>query len=194
MREQKKRLEAGMRLKFIQMTLKDIGYICKSHEWLSNNNIVLYIRLLYEKMDGDARKNKFGFINPAAIHYKVNKEVFVRNVLNGLQDSVHSRKYIFIPCNTGVSQSLGRELGFKTSEKKVFWVDVKVRRQHTPKQKGSWECGFYIMLYMKHIIESYDTVMQNPHEMFKLGMKYGTSEIDEVRKEWIDYVAPFLRK
>ncbi|KAI3892078.1 hypothetical protein MKW92_016860 [Papaver armeniacum] len=193
MREQKKCLEAGMRLKLnvpIQMTLKYIGYVCKSHEWLSNNNIVLYIRLLYGKLDGDARKNKFGFINPAAVHYKINKEVFVRNVLNGLQDSVQSRKYVFIPCNTGVSQALTRELGFNTSKEKVFWVDVK----HTPKQKGTWERGFYIMLYMKHIIKSHGTAMQNPQEMFKLGMKFGKSEIDEVRKEWIDSVSPILEK
>ncbi|KAI3941847.1 hypothetical protein MKW92_020388 [Papaver armeniacum] len=207
----------------IQITLKDIWYVCKSHEWLSNNNIVLYIRLLYGKLDGDARKNKFGFINPNGVHYKINKEVFVRNVLNGLQDSVQSRKYVFITCNTGihwvlivffdgvfyylnslgenckynldklmsiVSQALTRELGFKTSKEKVFWVDVK----HNPKQKGTWECGFYVMLYMKHIIESYDTAMQNPQEMFRLGMKYGTSKIDEVRKEWIDSVSPILEK
>ncbi|KAI3892079.1 hypothetical protein MKW92_016861 [Papaver armeniacum] len=50
------------------------------------------------------------------------------------------------------------------------------------------------MLYMKHIIKSYDTAMQNPQEMFKSGMKYGTSELDEVRKEWIDSVSPILEK
>ncbi|KAI3867091.1 hypothetical protein MKX03_028242 [Papaver bracteatum] len=196
----------------IQMTLKDIGYVCKSHEWLSNNNIVLYIRLLYEKLDSDARKNK--------------------NVLNGLQDSVQSRKYVFIPCNTGVhwvlvvffdgvfyylnsleekpkyklyegmsivSQSLSQQLGFKTSEKKVFWVNVKLMIKKITcstllNKKGNWECGFYIMLYMKHIIGSHGTAMQNPQEMFKLGMKFGKSEIDEIRKEWIDSVSPILEK
>ncbi|KAI3936587.1 hypothetical protein MKW92_029638 [Papaver armeniacum] len=89
-----------------------------------------------------------------------------------------------------VSQALARELGLKTSKEKVFWVDVK----HNPKQKGTWECGFYVMLYVKHIIKSYDTAMQNPQEMFKSGMKYGTSELDEVRKEWIDSVSPILEK
>lgn len=37
--------------------------------------------------------------------------------------------------------------------------------QHNPKQTGTWECGFYVMLYMKHIIESHDTAMLNPKEV-----------------------------
>ncbi|RZC63917.1 hypothetical protein C5167_025674 [Papaver somniferum] len=82
----------------IQMTLEDIEFICTPYEWLSNNAIVLYIR---------------------------------------------------------VSQALARELDFKTSKEKVSWVDVK---------------------------------------MFKSGMKYGMPKIDEVRKEWIDYVSPIIEK
>ncbi|XP_026389650.1 uncharacterized protein LOC113284416 isoform X1 [Papaver somniferum] len=207
----------------IQMTLEDIEFICTPYEWLSNNAIVLYIRLLYEKFGSDAHKNKFGSINPAAVNFQVDKEVFVRNILSGLKVSACSRKYIFIPCNTGVhwvlivffdgvfyylnsldekhrynldehmsivSQALARELDFKTSKEKVSWVDVK----HNPKQEGTWECGFYVMLYMKQIIKSYDIAMQNPQEMFKSGMKYGMPKIDEVRKEWIDYVSPIIEK
>lgn len=105
-------------------------------------------------------------------------------------NSLDERRYKLYERMSIVSQSLDRGLGFKMSEKKVFWVDVK----HTPKQKGNWECGFYIMLYMKHVIKSYDTAMQNPQEMFKSGMKYGMPKIDEVRKEWIDYVSPIIEK
>ncbi|KAI3842851.1 hypothetical protein MKX03_008641 [Papaver bracteatum] len=203
----------------IQMAVEDIEFVCTSQK-LTNNAIVLFIRFLYEKLDGDACKNKFGFMNPAAVHLLVNKTEFVKNVLNRLKDSVPIRKYIFIPCNTGlhwvlivfldgvfyylnsldekcrykleeqisiVSKAL-RKLGVKRSEEKVFWVDVK----HNPKQKGDWECGFFVMLYMKHIIESYDTSMRNPKEMFKEGMNYGTSEIDEIRREWTDYISPIL--
>ncbi|KAI3842852.1 hypothetical protein MKX03_008642 [Papaver bracteatum] len=137
----------------IQMAVEDIEFVCTSQK-LTNNAIVLFIRFLYEKLDGDACKNKFGFMNPAAVHFLVNKTEFVKNVLNRLKDSVPIRKYIFIPCNTGVSKAL-RKLGVKRSEEKVFWVDVK---------------------------------------MFKAGMNYGTSEIDEIRREWTDYISPILEK
>ncbi|KAI3870381.1 hypothetical protein MKW92_047825, partial [Papaver armeniacum] len=195
----------------IQMALEDIEFVCTSQK-LTNNAIVLFIRFLYEKLDGDARKN---------------------NVLNRLKDSVPSRKYIFIPCNTGihwvlivffdgvfyylnsldekcrykleeqmstVSKAL-RKLGVKRSNEKVFWVDVKkyvelmiIIHKDNPKQKGYWECGFFVLLYMKHIIESHDTSMRNPKEMFKSGMNYGASEIDEIKREWMDYISPILEK
>ncbi|KAI3934750.1 hypothetical protein MKW92_046952 [Papaver armeniacum] len=66
--------------------------------------------------------------------------------------------------------------------------------QHNPKQKGDWECGFFVLLYMKHIIESHDTSMRNPKEMFKSGMNYGRPEIDEIKREWMDYISPILEK
>ncbi|KAI3875578.1 hypothetical protein MKW92_000679 [Papaver armeniacum] len=195
----------------IQMALEDIEFVCTSQR-LTNNAIVLFIRYLYEKLDGDARQNKFGFMNPAAVHYSVNKTEFVKNVLNRLKDSVGSRKYIFIPCNTGihwvlivffdgvfyylnsldekcrckledVSKAL-RKLGVKRSEEKLFCVDVK--------EIGNVD--FFVMLYMKHIIESHDTSLRNPKEMFKAGMNYGTSEINEIKRDWTDYISPILEK
>ncbi|MCL7048299.1 hypothetical protein MKW94_028003 [Papaver nudicaule] len=205
----------------IHMALEDIEFVCRC-QCLTNNAIVLYIRFLYAKLDGAARKNKFGFINPAAVHFSVSKTEFVKNVLNRLKDSMRSRKYIFIPCNTGnhwvlivffdgvfyylnplaskcryqldeqmstVSKAL-RKLGAKRTEEKVFWVDVK----HNPKQTGTWECGFYVMLYMKHIMESHDTAMLSPKEMFKSEKNYGMAEIDEIRNEWINYISPILEK
>ncbi|KAI3884249.1 hypothetical protein MKW92_041162, partial [Papaver armeniacum] len=177
---------------------------------------------VYEKgvaIEVELHRNVFGQIR---FHFSINKTEFVKSVLNRLKDSRCSRKYIFIPCNTGihwvlivffdgvfyylnsldekcrykleeqmstVSKAL-RKLGVKRSNEKVFWVDVK----HNPKQKGDWECGFFVLLYMKHIIESHDTSMRNPKEMFKSGMNYGAPEIDEIKREWMDYISPILEK
>ncbi|KAI3930067.1 hypothetical protein MKW92_009966 [Papaver armeniacum] len=66
--------------------------------------------------------------------------------------------------------------------------------QHNPKQKEIGSVGFLCSLYMKHIIESHDTSMRNPKEMFKSGMNYGASEIDEIKREWMDYISPILEK
>ncbi|XP_026389651.1 uncharacterized protein LOC113284416 isoform X2 [Papaver somniferum] len=150
----------------IQMTLEDIEFICTPYEWLSNNAIVLYIR----------------------VHWVL--IVFFDGVFYYLNSLDEKHRYNLDEHMSIVSQALARELDFKTSKEKVSWVDVK----HNPKQEGTWECGFYVMLYMKQIIKSYDIAMQNPQEMFKSGMKYGMPKIDEVRKEWIDYVSPIIEK
>ncbi|XP_026436828.1 uncharacterized protein LOC113334823 [Papaver somniferum] len=152
------------------MALEDIEFVCTSQK-LTNNAIVLFIRFLYEKLDGDARKTKFGFMNPAAVHFSVNKTELVKSVLNRLKDSVPSRKYIFIPCNTGIHwvlivffdgvfyylNSLDEKCRYKLEEqmstvsKALRKLGVKrseekvfwVDVKHNPKQKGDWECGFF---------------------------------------------------
>ena len=57
--------------------------------------------------------------------------------------------------------------------------------QSAPRQKGSVECGYYIMRYMRDIIF-------NGWKDFAKIEKYTHSHLDEVRSEWGSFVSGFI--
>ncbi|KAI3842853.1 hypothetical protein MKX03_008643 [Papaver bracteatum] len=145
----------------IQMAVEDIEFVCT---------------FLYEKLDGDACKNKFGFMNPAAVHFLVNKTEFVKNVLNRLKDSVPIRKYIFIPCNTGLHWVL------------IVFLDGVFYYLNSLDEKCRYKLEEQISIVSKALRKlgvkrSEEKVFWVDVKMFKAGMNYGTSEIDEIRRE-----------
>ncbi|KAI3855628.1 hypothetical protein MKW92_007539 [Papaver armeniacum] len=176
----------------IQMALEDIEFVCTSQK-LTNNAIVLFIRLsrkyIFIPCNTVSGRCITLFISNLDILIHWVLIVFFDGVFYYLNSLDEKCRYKLEEQMSTVSKAL-RKLGVKRSNEKVFWVDVK----HNPKQKGDWECGFFVLLYMKHIIESHDTSMRNPKEMFKSGMNYGASEIDEIKREWMDYISPILEK
>ncbi|RZC94190.1 hypothetical protein C5167_021435 [Papaver somniferum] len=170
----------------IHMALEDIEFVCTSQK-LTNNAIVLFIRFLYEKLDGDARKTKFGFMNPAAVHFSVNKTELVKSLLNRLKDSVPSRKYIFIPCHTGIHWVLsvffdGVFYYLNSLDEKCRY---KLEEQMSTVSKALRKLG---------VKRSEEKVFWVDVKMFKSGMNYGATEIDEIKREWMDYISPILEK
>ncbi|KAH6787677.1 hypothetical protein C2S52_007229 [Perilla frutescens var. hirtella] len=76
----------------------------------------------------------------------------------------------------------------KKGRKKPLWEIIK-----SPRQPDSKQCGFYIMRYMKDIVEACrSSEMISLHSLFA-GGNYSRNELDEVRAEWAeclqDYVA-----
>ncbi|ESR44840.1 hypothetical protein CICLE_v10003431mg [Citrus x clementina] len=53
-----------------------------------------------------------------------------------------------------------------------------------PIQPGSYECGYYVMLYMRDIIADASLQLNN----FNGKAIYTQEKIDEVQYEWVDYV------
>ncbi|KAH6776910.1 hypothetical protein C2S52_007665 [Perilla frutescens var. hirtella] len=69
----------------------------------------------------------------------------------------------------------------KKGKKQPVWEILKA-----PRQPDSKQCGFYVMRYMKEIIESGSISKQFRKE------PYSTKEIDEVRAEWADCVLDYV--
>ncbi|KAH6779537.1 hypothetical protein C2S52_010774 [Perilla frutescens var. hirtella] len=75
----------------------------------------------------------------------------------------------------------------KRGRKNVLWEKIKC-----PQQPDGKQCGFYIMCYMKDIIENCGSVGSIPlsSSVFSEGY-YSKTEIDEVRTEWAEFVYDF---
>ncbi|KAH6805637.1 hypothetical protein C2S51_030468 [Perilla frutescens var. frutescens] len=69
----------------------------------------------------------------------------------------------------------------KKGKKQPVWEILKA-----PRQPDSKQCEFYVMRYMKEIIESGSISKQFRKE------PYSTKEIDEVRAEWADCVLDYV--
>ncbi|XP_057773591.1 uncharacterized protein LOC130992851 [Salvia miltiorrhiza] len=53
-----------------------------------------------------------------------------------------------------------------------------------PKQPGSTECGFFVMRYMKDIVEGFERDDNISLPSLFTNVAYSQVEIDEVREEW----------
>ncbi|CAH9081267.1 unnamed protein product [Cuscuta epithymum] len=68
---------------------------------------------------------------------------------------------------------------------KLNWITVKC-----PKQRGSLECGYFVMKYIKEIIGDVDVLKNN----FSTVNEYSEDDILQVREEWISYAANLIKE
>nr|KAJ0198840.1 hypothetical protein LSAT_V11C600316760 [Lactuca sativa] len=65
---------------------------------------------------------------------------------------------------------------------KLNWVNVTC-----PVQPGSTECGYYMLRFMKEIVEEGIEVLIGDGKA-----EYTTADIDEIREEWSTFVTGFI--
>ncbi|KAH6754815.1 hypothetical protein C2S53_020112 [Perilla frutescens var. hirtella] len=75
----------------------------------------------------------------------------------------------------------------KKGRKNPLWEIIK-----SPRQPDSKQCGFYIMRYMKDIVEACrSSKMISLHSLFA-GGNYSRNELDEVRAEWAECLQDYV--
>ncbi|KAE8683135.1 hypothetical protein F3Y22_tig00111213pilonHSYRG00118 [Hibiscus syriacus] len=74
------------------------------------------------------------------------------------------------------------------SNKRVIlnWINVLC-----PRQSGGTECGYYVCKFMKEIVENGLQVLVNKN-VDDEKEEYMDDDIDDIRKEWVSYVANFI--
>ncbi|KAM1812755.1 hypothetical protein ACFX11_026659 [Malus domestica] len=60
--------------------------------------------------------------------------------------------------------------------------------QGTPQQKGVVECGYFLMLYMKEIVEDSTLSFHTKFQFASTEKVYTPKDIDSVRYEWATFV------
>ncbi|XP_042450193.1 uncharacterized protein LOC122034905 isoform X1 [Zingiber officinale] len=75
----------------------------------------------------------------------------------------------------------------KKGKKHVTWEVVKGPRQPDAKQ-----CGFYVMRYMRDIIEELATIERDSLRSIFIKPQYSREEIDEVRYEWAECIQDYI--
>ncbi|KAI3870041.1 hypothetical protein MKX03_017911 [Papaver bracteatum] len=197
----------------LYLDLDDVRYICHLED-LSENCVMAYIRNLYDILTERGIQHKYEFIDPASVSSA--KDADLSKIITSRLMNTNC-EWVFIPVKpegahwlliainmvamsfywldpSGLSARYNIKpfvtFGLKGLQKdgvrrsSPIWYNIKC-----PKQKNSVECGFYIMKFMKEIID--EPKMFTKSEPF-LKSAYEQDEIDEVRLEWIRTVNAYV--
>nr|KAJ0212473.1 hypothetical protein LSAT_V11C400191720 [Lactuca sativa] len=63
----------------------------------------------------------------------------------------------------------------------------RVKLNRCPVQPGSTKCGYYMLRFMKEIVEERIEVLIRDGKV-----EYTTDDIDEIREEWSEFVTGFI--
>ncbi|RZC53750.1 hypothetical protein C5167_012599 [Papaver somniferum] len=174
-------------------------------EHLSENCVMAYIRGI---------QHKYEFINPASV--SAAKDADLSKIITSRLMNTNC-DWVFIPVNPEGAHWL--LIAINMVAMSCYWLDPSglparynikpfvtfglkglqkdgVRRSSPiwynikcPKQKSSEECGFYIMKFMREIIDEPKVFTKS--EPFSKST-YEQDEIDEVRLEWIQTVEAYV--
>ncbi|KAK9949471.1 hypothetical protein M0R45_004990 [Rubus argutus] len=106
-----------------------------------------------------------------------------RYFMDPLRRSMREEEWKYV-VNNGIRQfNIETGRGFR---KQPLWKVLM-----GPKQPSNMECGYYVMRYMKEIIEGQDLSFATKWDGRKLNA-YTQTELDEVRCEWTDFVSNYV--
>ncbi|RZC92092.1 hypothetical protein C5167_027981 [Papaver somniferum] len=197
----------------LYLDLDDVRYICHLED-LSENCVMAYIRNLYDILTERGIQHKYEFIDPASA--SAAKDADLSKIITSRLMNTNC-EWVFIPVKPEGAHWL--LIAINMVAMSCYWLDPSglparynikpfvtfglkglqndgVRRSSPiwynikcPKQKNSVECGFYIMKFMREIID--EPKMFTKSEPF-LKSTYEQDEIDEVRLEWIRTVEAYV--
>ncbi|KAI3870049.1 hypothetical protein MKX03_017919 [Papaver bracteatum] len=197
----------------LYLDLDDVRYICHLED-LSENCVMAYIRNLYDILTERGIQHKYEFIDPASVSSA--KDADLSKIITSRLMNTNC-EWVFIPVKPEGAHWL--LIAINMVAMSCYWLDPSglparynikpfvtfglkglqkdgVRRSSPiwynikcPKQKNSVECGFYIMKFMREIID--EPKMFTKSEPF-LKSTYEQDEIDEVRLEWIRTVEAYV--
>ncbi|XP_057775879.1 uncharacterized protein LOC130994823 isoform X1 [Salvia miltiorrhiza] len=200
----------------IYIFLKDIKEFCLLKP-ISDCCIISYMWYLHQKMKKENLLTRFRFVNPNLISNKLIEDQRARALAERLI-SASIDQLVLAPCNIGfhwiltviqpynkiiflldplshrirdrvwqdiVNTALSMFCASKgeNEKKSPTWVVVKA-----PLQPDSKQCGYYIMQYMRKIIETCRDLGSSSLQKMFTKDSYSRSEIDEMRIEWAECV------
>ncbi|KAI3871864.1 hypothetical protein MKX03_012900 [Papaver bracteatum] len=195
----------------LYLDMNDVQYMCQMGD-LSENCVMVYIRHLYDILMMRGIQYKYEFINPASVSSA--KDVDLSKIITSRLMNTNC-EWVFVPvkleghwllvvinmasmscywldpsglptqCNIKTFVTFGLKGLQKDGARRAspIWYNIKC-----PKQKCSVECGFYVMKFMREIID--EPPMFKKSEPFSKST-YDQNEIDKVRLEWVQTVEGF---
>ncbi|XP_026385288.1 uncharacterized protein LOC113280890 isoform X2 [Papaver somniferum] len=197
----------------LYLDLDDVQYMCHMED-LSENCVMAYIKHLYDMLMKKGIQHKYEFINPVSVSAAKDANLS-KTITSRLMNT--NCEWVFVPVNSDGAHWL--LIAINMVAMSCYWLDPSglptrynikpfvtiglkglhkdgVRRSSPiwynikcPKQKNSVECGFYVMKFMREIID--DPNMFTRSEPFPQST-YEQDEIDEVRLEWIQTVEAYV--
>ncbi|KAI3911173.1 hypothetical protein MKW92_033382 [Papaver armeniacum] len=204
----------------LNVSVDDITRVCKRGRYASVTNVVIYIRILHEKLLSSKNQKKLAFVDPAAIQSMASSSTkLTLDLITWLNKAnaefvlvpylKKQHHWVLIVINFSVRKAwLLDPAGGKTATsefdniiKRALKGCLQVGKGNSsfsfyeekciPRQENHCESGFYIMRYMKELVERQRS---EPALMYFPKKKYDEGDMMEVRKEWIDHIKPYLKE
>ncbi|CAH1421534.1 unnamed protein product [Lactuca virosa] len=160
--------------------------------------IVSYMMVLFNKMKYGSPERDHGicFVNPTLISPSTRKGKS-KNIDDASRDMKLDNCYYLDSLSSGnfnmqLKQIVDSAMVLYATQSgsnkrvKLNWVNVTC-----PVQPGATECGYYMLRFMKEIVEEGIEVLVKDN----IGdgkVEYTTDDIDEIREEWSEFVTCFI--
>ncbi|KAL6199643.1 hypothetical protein ACLB2K_029426 [Fragaria x ananassa] len=166
---------------------------------VAGDTIVMYMSFLREKLKESNMLNMIGFVDPSSLG--VGNSTDRSRSFSAALKRGKPGQFFLVPYNTGKHWILSV---VSPSEELVYFMDPMKRRMDVttdewrtivnqygiPEQIGDKSCGYFIMLYMREIVQ--DKEQNWTKKWLTRGdEKYTMQDVDVVRQEWAEYVLKF---
>ncbi|KAL6188835.1 hypothetical protein ACLB2K_040226 [Fragaria x ananassa] len=162
---------------------------------VAGDTIVMYMSFLREKLKESNMLNMIGFVDPSSLG--VGNSTDRSRSFSAALKRGKPGQFFLVPYNTGKHWILSV---VSPSEELVYFMDPMKRRMDVttdewrtivnqygiPEQIGDKSCGYFIMLYMREIVQ--DKEQNWTKKWLTRGdEKYTMQDVDVVRQEWAEY-------
>ncbi|KAI3947180.1 hypothetical protein MKW92_011528 [Papaver armeniacum] len=173
----------------LNVSVDDITRVCKRGRYASVTNVVIYI----------------GFCMRNFFHQKTKRNSLL-SIQRALQSMASSSTKLTLDLITWLNKanaSLLRFLILRSNVRKAWLLDpfggcLQVGKGNSSfsfyEEKNHCESGFYIMRYMKELVERQRSELLLTYFQYFPKKKYDEGDMMEVRKEWIDHIKPYLKE
>ncbi|CAL2227352.1 unnamed protein product [Prunus armeniaca] len=172
--------------------------------------VAVYMRCLYDLLREANMCSMVGFIDPAQVSANAGSLTDRSRIVASRLQKTDGEQIFMMPYNPGRYWVL---LIVRAKRETVYFLDplpgnrvvdeegknivnsaLKIYNSHigrpgrTPKQPSSVECGYYVMRFMRDIIMDPSLEFEKKFAKGKDQAPYPQAAIDEVRKEWAEFV------
>ncbi|KAL0554376.1 hypothetical protein IC582_008295 [Cucumis melo] len=168
---------------------EDIVDLCNMNE-VKTFTLVAYMMYLYSSVSDSKENMQYVFVDPSLISSGNTQESRIRNLCSRLMVSKPDQVVLAL-FNLGGHWAL---LAINAYEDTVFYLDSlrttsKATTRYCPLQVGSTTCGYYVMKYMREIVNRGSIVISDSIDTRK---SYSQAELDEVRVELVEFLGSYM--
>ncbi|BBN69349.1 hypothetical protein Prudu_898S000100 [Prunus dulcis] len=176
--------------------------------------VAVYMRYLHDVLKKANMTSMVGFIDPATVSANSGTIADRSRLVAGRLQKTDGEQIFMMPYNPGAKRETVYFLdplpGHRVVDeeaKNIVNSAIKIYNSHigragrkaviwktlsgTPKQPSSVECGYYVMRFMRDIINDPSLGFENKYAKGNQEASYPQEAIDEVRNEWAEFVLLF---
>ncbi|CAL2246095.1 unnamed protein product [Prunus armeniaca] len=141
--------------------------------------IAIYMRYLFDYLKMANMVNLVGLVDPGQVSSQSGTLSHRSKHLSESLKKADGDQFYLVPYNLGSIKMYNSQTGKQSSRKSPIWKNL----QGTPRQPTNVECGYYVMRFMRDIINDPGLAFEKKFDKKKEPVVYTEEHIDEVKLE-----------